>query len=213
MATDYFPRLSAVQDDNLQVRNMVNQQVNAALLIVTPMLILLIVAMPIVVRILYTPEFLPVVMFAVLTLLGIPFKTVSWAMGYVYLAKGDGKLFVTMEIISGLVILGSNLLLYYLFGLNGLGLSFIITYFLGVIFSYYVLSNKYEFRMPVKFAKQFAILYGLIMLSFGTVFIANNTHRYLAGSLIFILGGLYSIKKLSGLMDLRSFISERFGRR
>jgi O-antigen/teichoic acid export membrane protein len=212
MATDYFPRLSAVQSDNVQVRNLVNQQIDAALLIVTPLLILLIVAMPVVVRILYTPEFLPVVMFAVLTLLGIPFKTVSWAMGYVYLAKGDGRLFVIMEVISGSVILASNLILYYYFGLNGLGLSFIVTYLLGVIFSYYVLRRKYQFKMPEKFIRQFVLLYGFIILTFLTVLINNELYRYVAGAIVCIIAGLYSVRKLSYLIDLRSIISERFSR-
>jgi O-antigen/teichoic acid export membrane protein len=210
MATDYFPRLSAIQADNKQVRSLVNQQVESALLIVTPMLILLIVAMPIVVRILYTPEFLPVVMFAILTLMGIPFKTVSWALGYVYLAKGAGGLFITMEIISGLVILAANLLLYYFFGLNGLGLSLILTYFLAVIFSYYVLRKKYEFSMPSKLLKQFWILYGFIILTFFTVFVTNDVYRYMAGTIICILAGIYSFRKLSKLMDLKKLISDRF---
>lgn len=213
MATDYFPRLSAVQADNTRVRNLVNQQIEAALLIITPLLVLLIVGMPLVVRILYTPEFLPVVMFAVLTLIGIPFKTISWAMGYIYLAKGDGKLFMIMEIVSGILILASNLLLYYFFGLNGLGLSFIITYFLGVLFSYYVLRHKYYFRMPGKFIKQFSILFILLILTFGTVFIKPDLYRYLAGILICISAGIYSIRKLSALMDLRSLLTQRFNRR
>jgi O-antigen/teichoic acid export membrane protein len=213
MATDYFPRLAAVQADNTKVRNLVNQQIETALFIVTPLLILLIVGMPLVVRILYTPEFLPVVMFAVLTLIGIPFKTISWAMGYVYLAKGDGKLFMIMEIVSGVVILASNLILYYFFGLNGLGLSFIITYFLGVIFSYYVLRKKYDFRMPEKFIRQFSILFVFMILTLATVFIPVNLYRYLAGGLICVTAGIYSAHKLSGLMDLRSLVAEKLWKR
>jgi O-antigen/teichoic acid export membrane protein len=212
MATDYFPRLSAVQSDTEKVNKLVNQQVDSALLIVTPLLALLILFMPVVVRILYTPEFLPVVMFATLTLLGIPFKTVSWAMGYVYLAKGNGKLFMTMEIISGVVILGLNLLFYYFNGLNGLGISFITTYILGVIFSYLVLKWKYDFRFPDKFLRKFLFLYGFILLVFLTSFINNDVIRYLGGTTILAFSVFYSLYKLNDLMDLRSFLSEIFHR-
>ncbi|MBK7480387.1 MAG: oligosaccharide flippase family protein [Bacteroidales bacterium] len=91
MATDYFPRLSAVQNND-EVKKLVNQQVDSALLIVSPLLILLVVMMPVVVRILYTPAFVPVVMFTTLTVLGIPFgEKLFPGNGYVYLAKGDGK--------------------------------------------------------------------------------------------------------------------------
>jgi O-antigen/teichoic acid export membrane protein len=212
MATDYFPRLSAVQADNDKVKKLVNQQVESALLIVSPLLVLLIVLMPIVVRILYTPAFLPVVMFAILTVLGIPFKAVSWAMGYVYLARGDGKLFLTMEIISGSVILALNLLFYHLYGLNGLGISFIITYLLGVIFSYLVLRWKYAFDFPDKFLKKFSILYGFVLLTFLTVFIQDIVIRFIAGILILIPAVFYSFHKLDELMDIKSFITAKIKR-
>ena len=98
MATDYSPRLSAIHSDNAKIKELVRQQSETALLIITPLLALLIVAMPLVIRILYSPSFLPVVMFASLTILGMQFKVVSWAMGYVYLAKGDGQPFMIIEI-------------------------------------------------------------------------------------------------------------------
>lgn len=212
MATDYFPRLAAVQTDNEKVRTLVNQQVDATLLIVSPLLVLLIVMMPIVVRVLYTPAFLPVVMFAILTLLGIPFKAISWAMGYIYLAKGDGRLFITMEIISGFVILVLNLLFYILYGLNGLGVSFILTYILGSLFSFFVSKWKYEFSFPRKFLSQFFILYGFVLLSFITVFIQHNVFRYIGGAVIFGLSAFYSLHKLNDLMDFRAFFSGKLNR-
>ncbi len=209
MATDYFPRLAAVQTDNEQVKTLVNQQIDTALLIMAPLLILLIILMPIVVRILYTPAFLPVVMFATLVILGIPFKVISWAMGYVFLAKGDGKLFMTMEIISGIVILTFNLLFFYLFGLNGLGISFVLTYFVGIIFSFNVLKYKYKFRFPQKFYKRFSILYGFVLLSFVIVLINNDILRYTGGTIIFVISTLYSLFRLDSLMNLRTFLSGR----
>jgi O-antigen/teichoic acid export membrane protein len=207
MATDYFPRLTAVQTDNKQVRELVNQQVDASLLIMVPLLILLIVMMPVVVRILYTPAFLPVVMFATLTILGIPFKAISWAMGYVYLAKGNGRLFMIMEIISGFVILALNLLFYYYFGLNGLGISFILTYILGVLFSFFVLRWKYEFSFPKKFLGGFSVLYSFVLLSFLAVLLKDDVLRYIGGTIIFALSGVYSVRRLNDLMDFRAYFS------
>lgn len=212
MATDYFPRLAAVQADNIKVKKIVHQQVDSALLIVSPLLTLLIVMMPLVVRILYTPAFLPVVMFATLTVLGIPFKTISWAMGYVYLAKSDGKLFMIMELASGIITLLLNLLFYSIYGLNGLGISFIITFILSVIFSYYVLKCKYRFSLPENFIWKFSILYGFVLLSFFTIFIDSDVFRYTAGIGVFLIAGLYSLNKLNDLMDLRSLVAKLFKR-
>jgi O-antigen/teichoic acid export membrane protein len=151
-------------------------------------------------------------MFASLTVLGIQFKAISWAMGYVYLAKGNGQLFLTMEIISGIVILALNLLFYYLYGLNGLGISFILTYLLCMIFSYFVLKWKYHFSFPDKFYGRFLITYGFVVLSFLTVFISGVAYRYLAGIIVLVLATLFSLFKLNELMDIRSYFSDKFKR-
>lgn len=212
MATDYFPRLSAVQDSDDKVKELVRQQGETALLIMTPLLALLIITMPLVIRILYTSAFLPVVMFANLTVLGMQFKAMSWAMGYVYLAKGKGKLFLTLEIISAGVILVLNLLFYYLYGLNGLGISFILSYLFGMVLAYYVLNWKFRFNFPFKFYSRFLTTYLFIIFSFLTVFIPGTTYKYLAGILVFVIAAVYSLFKLNELMDLRTYIAGKLKR-
>ena len=212
MATDYFPRLSAIHADDGKVMELVRHQGETALLIMTPLLAILIVTMPLVVRLLYTPEFLPIVMFASLTVLGMQFKAVSWAMGYVYLAKGNGQLFLTMEVISGIFVLLLNLVFYNLYGLNGLGISFMFTYLVGMIFSYLVLKRKYHFSFPNKFFGRLITTYLFVVISFLTVFIQITTYRYLAGSIILVLATIFSLSKLDELMDLRSYISGKLRR-
>ncbi|MBN1386950.1 MAG: O-antigen translocase [Bacteroidales bacterium] len=210
MATDYFPRLSAVQADNEKVKELVRQQAETAVLIMTPLLGLLIIAMPMVVRILYTPAFMPMAMFASITLLGMQFKAISWALGYVYLAKGNGRLFLILEIISGMLILGLNLFFYYFFGLNGLGISFILSYFSGIILAYSVLKWKYDFSFPPKFYGKLFIAYGFVVATFLTVFISGAFYKYLAGILVLLGATVFSFIKLNELMDLRSFFSGIF---
>ncbi|MGQ1785698.1 O-antigen translocase [Saccharicrinis sp. GN24d3] len=213
MATDYFPRLSAVQSDNQKVKTLVSQQGETALLIMAPMLSSLIVGMPLIVRVLYTDEFLPIVMFANLTMLGMLFKVISWAMGYVFLAKGEGRLFLILEIISGSIILALNLLFYYLYGLNGLGISFIISYVLGVIIGYSVLQGRYQFSYPRKFYGRFLATNGLVFLSFISVFIPNITLKYLVGGCILAVTTLYSYYKLNELMDFKQLIISKISRK
>ncbi len=212
MATDYFPRLSAIQSDNLKVRKLVSQQAETALLIMAPLLALLIVTMPLAVRVLYTAAFLPIVMFANLTVLGMQLKAVSWSMGYVFLAKGDGRLFLILEIISATVILGLNLLFYYLYGLNGLGISFILSFLFGVILSYTVLRSKYKFSFSKKFYGRFAITYSLVIVSFITVFIPNETMKYAAGLSVLIVAVIYSYYKLNELMDIKQLVINKFNK-
>jgi len=206
MATDYFPRLSAIQADNEKVKELVKQQAETAVLIMTPLLGLLIIAMPLVVRILYTPAFMPIVLFASLTLLGMQFKAISWALGYVYLAKGDGRLFLILEIISGAIILGLNLVFYYFYGLNGLGVSFILSYFVGIILAYSVLRWKYSFSFPRKFYGKLIIAYGFVVATFLTIFIPDTLYKYIAGILVLMGASVFSLLRLNELMDLKALI-------
>jgi len=210
MATDYFPRLSAMQDDNRKMNELVKQQTETALLIMSPLLALLIISMPLVVRVLYTPAFLPMVMFASLTVLGTPFKAMSWAMGYVNLAKGSGRLFVILEVISGMLMLGLNLLFYHLYKLNGLGISYIISYLFGVLLVYVVLKSKYNITYGFRDIKRYIITYLLVAMSFSTVFIQDQFLRYGAGIVALIVITLYSLKVLNELMDIKSFIKSKF---
>ncbi|SMO49964.1 Membrane protein involved in the export of O-antigen and teichoic acid [Saccharicrinis carchari] len=212
MATDYFPRLSAIQHDNLKVRKLVSQQAETALLIMAPLLALLIVTMPLAVRVLYTSAFLPIVMFANLTVLGMQLKAVSWSMGYVFLAKGDGRLFLILEIVSGAFILGLNLLFYYLYGLNGLGISFILSFLFGVVLSYAVLNKKYQFRLSKKFYGRFLITYSIVVLSFITVFIPDEIVRYGAGTGVLIIAIVYSYYKLNELMDIKQLVLDKLNK-
>ena len=212
MATDYYPRLSAVQSDDDKVKELVRQQAETALLIMTPLLSLLIITMPLVVRILYSPVFLPIVMFANLTVLGMQFKAISWAMGYVYLAKGNGQLFLFIEIISGIVILLLNLIFYYFFGLNGLGISFILSYLFGMALGYFFLNRKYNFSFPKVLYTRFFVTYSFIIVSFLTIFISNIIFRFLVGSIILVFTTMFSFVKLNELMDLKTFIASKLKR-
>ena len=213
MATDYFPRLSSIHMDNLKVQELVRQQSETAVLILTPLLSLLIVMMPIVIRVLYTQEFMPMLMFTNLTILGIHFKTLSWAMGYIYLAKGHGRLFLTLEIISGSVILGLNLFCYHVYGLNGLGISFIISYAFAILIQFFVLKWKYRISFPPHLYLKMIFTYTFVLLAFATSYIDNVLYRYVAGGLVLGLATLYSVIKLNQLMDLKSFIMEKIKRK
>ncbi len=209
MATDYFPRLSSVQSDNRKVKDLVCQQGETALLIMAPLLTLLIVTMPLVIRLLYTSEFLPIVMFANLTVLGMQLKAVSWAMGYVFLAKGDGRLFLTLEIVAGTMILLLNLFFYNFYGLNGLGVSFIVSFFLGGVMSYVVLKRKYQFSFSRKFYTIFFITYGLVVASFLSIYIHDIIYKYILGVAIFALTAVYSLYKLNELMDIKQLVMDK----
>lgn len=204
MSTDYFPRLSAINTDIEKVKVLVRQQAETALFIITPLLALLIITMPLVIRLLYTPAFIPVVLFANLTVLGMPLKVITWAIGFIYLAKGNGRLFFIVELIYGIFVLAFNLLGYYFWNLEGLGVSFIVTYIIGFAINYIILNSKYGFDYPISFARTFIIIYFFSIAAFLSSLIQKPEFKYAAGFIVFIIATSYCLYQLNKMMDIKT---------
>jgi O-antigen/teichoic acid export membrane protein len=208
MATDYYPRLSAINNDIEKVKELVRQQAETAVLIMTPLLTLLVITMPFVIRILYTPAFLPVIMFANLTILGMPFMAVTWAMGYTFLAKGHGSLFLTIEFIPSIVALINNLAGYYFWGLNGLGYSFILNYIIGYTITYMIVKSRYKVSFPISFYKVFITSLAFCLFSFISVTLLTSYYKYIASITSFCLASIFAIVVLNKRMDIKIIINK-----
>ena len=92
MTTDYYPRLAAASDDPVKFRDTVNQQAEVALLMAGPLLVIFLILIPIVIIILYSSEFLPMVEYMQWATIGVVFKIIAWTTAYQFTAKGDNSL-------------------------------------------------------------------------------------------------------------------------
>ena len=128
MRTDYFPKLSGIINSVEKVNSTVSQQSIVGVLIIGPLVLIFLVFLPFIIKILYSEEFLVISDFITWAILGILFKTLSWSIGYVILAKGDNKLFIKTGLFFNALLLVMNILGYYFYGLEGLGISFLVYY-------------------------------------------------------------------------------------
>lgn len=128
MLTDYYPRLSAAHTHTAEVRKILTQQTNIALLILCPVVVLFIATAPVIVRIFLTSSFLPVVPFLLWAILGMICKVPATSLAYVLIAKGDTKAFIATEILSWSTILCCNIVAYTLWGIEGIGIAFLVGY-------------------------------------------------------------------------------------
>ena len=181
MGTDYYPRLSAVANSNLLCKQTINQQAEIALLILAPILIAFLVFINWVVILLYSSKFVAINEMIYWAALGMFFKAASWAIAFIFLAKGTTRLFFWNELISKMYLLGFNLLGYYLLGLKGLGISFMLVFIVYLIQVYIVSKVKFEFAFDHDFIRIFTFQFSLAVAGFLTV-------RYLSFPLIYIIG-------------------------
>ena len=206
MGTDFFPRLCAVNTDNLQIKKMVNQQAEIILLILGPILIFIVSSLPLVIRILFTPKFMPIVDLIQWAIPGVVFQALCWTLGLTILAKGNFKIYFVIEITFQLLILITNIFFYHFLKLEGIGIAFMVMNFFGLILLLPFVMFKYSFSYERPFIKIFLIQLIFILISVLAVWRAGFPLAYFSGIILFIGSTLYSYFELKKRFDLKTIL-------
>ncbi len=206
MGTDYFPRLSAINKDNAKCHEIMNQQGDIAILLVAPIALVCLIFSPLIIRVLYSSQFLAATQYIQWALVGMMFKAVSWCVAFVFVAKAEMKLFIVNETIANAYILVLNLLGYKFFGLSGIGMTFALGYLIYTIQVYCIAHRRYGFRFSKELVKTFFILLGCILSVFLLIISWQSELVYYPAGLLAIAGITYSIIGLNKRMDLREFL-------
>lgn len=178
MSSDYFPRLAAVSGDLVVLSKTVFEQAFVAVLLITPIIIIFIAFASPLILVLYSSEFDPSVALLRWGILGMLFKAVSWSVGYVIIAKGDSKLFIKTAIGFNSVLLTLNLIGYYYGGLEGIGISLLVYFFIHFIMVQWITKSRYGFVMPAGFYPVFTFCVLLCGAAFGCSYIENTYLKY-----------------------------------
>lgn len=204
MGTDYYPRLSGAVHDHAKLNSLVNEQGNVALIILGPILTTFIVFLNFAIIILYSEDFLPIEAMMQYAIIGVFFKAASWLLGFILLAKGDTKMFFWNELSANIYQTFFNCIGYYFWGLEGLGISFIIGYLLYLTQMIFFTKIYYKFYFEKSFLTIFAIhtLIGIISLCC-IKFIKNAAISYIIGSSIIIISLLCSYVKLNQIINIK----------
>lgn len=213
MGTDYYPRLAAVAHDDELCKQSMNQQAEIALLILAPILIAFLVFINWAVILLYSAQFVAVTGMVYWAALGMFFKAGSWAVAFVFLAKGASKLFFWNELIGSSYTLLFNILGYHFYGLTGLGLSFFITYIIYLIQVYLIAKIKYEFSFEKSYLLLFVNQFALALTSFIAVIYLNQPYPYIVGVILIIISGWYSLNELEKRLSIKQAIRDFFEKR
>lgn len=211
MGTDYYPRLAGVANDRSKTNSAINQQAEVAILILAPILAIFLVFINWIVILLYSTKFVEISGMIHWAALAIFFKAATWAIGFILLAKGASKIFFYSELASNFYLLLFNLVGYKYLGLDGLGISFLLSYIISFFQVYLIAKIKYGFAFERVFYKIFTIQVIIGILCFLTVIMISAPYSYLVGFTLIIVSTLYSLKELDkriGLKALFPFINK-----
>jgi O-antigen/teichoic acid export membrane protein len=208
MATDYYPRLSAVANDNKRCKQTINQQSEIAVLILAPILIVFLVFIKWVIILLYSKQFIPVNTMIQWAALGMFFKAASWSVAFIFLAKGTTKLFFWNELINNAYTLGFSLIGFHFWGLTGLGYAFIAAYLLYAIQMLWVSKIKFDFAFDHSLNTIFIVQFGLACAGFLAMKNLEQPYNYIAGSIAIAFSCLYSIKELDKRLGILGILKK-----
>lgn len=209
METDYFPRLSAVGNDRRQMCDMVNRQIEVSLLIASPLLALLIVLMPIVIPLLFTNAFLPVIAMAQVAVLSMYFKAISLPIAYLQLAKANSMGYLLLEGLFDVLMVLFVMVGYHYWGLIGTGVALSLSYFANVLMVYAYAHVKYGYRISLPVIQLIAIQIPLGIAVYITTWLDNAWEAWGIGIILAFVSVAVSVNIVHQKTGLWTALKEK----
>lgn len=209
MATEYFPRLSSYSNDEKKFDNAINQQMELSFLLLAPLISAFLVLGELAIIILYSTKFLGVTFMIAFGVFGIFLKAPGWCLGFAFLAKGESKIFFINELCAEIYTLLTNILFYHLWGLNGLGLSFIVNYLIYTIQCIFVCHNRYNYNVAMSVLRFFAPQFLISLVILLIVILLPSTYKYTIGCSLVILSTYLSYRELQKRFNVITYIRSK----
>ena len=197
METDYFPRLSGVQNDIVATNECVNRQMEVSLLLLSPMLAGLIIFLPLLVPLLFSQQFLPVTGMAQVAALAMYMKVLTLPVAYITLARGKSLAYLFLETSYFVAFVLLMMVCYEHWGLLGTGIAITLAHLFE-----YILVNSYAYK---KYGYRFsATVYGyaivqvsLGLLAYVLTLTADGIVYWMTGVSVVLLSFCLSLHVLS----------------
>lgn len=198
MTTDYYPRLASISNDNEKINQEVNTQLEIALLLACPALVVTILFAPVGIRLLYSGRFdeaIPVLRWYVYGIFG---QVLCWPLGVIIAAQGRGKLLLSVEFLSNLIFLFLTYYFCKMYGLVGTAIAMIVNYviyFLEIIIIAKIIANTSVSKSNIGLIT--VVLVICIISSLISSNIADQIVYFIASALFATVTSYFMINKLS----------------
>lgn len=194
LMTDYYPRIAAVNNDNVALQDELNRQSMVTLVLCCPMFVLFMTLLPIFIKLLYTSEFLPAVDFVKWSIYFTLITIVSNQVDMILVAKYKSRIMLTLCVVIRVVQIFLSILLYDLYGLEGLGMTYLL---LGVLHMTLMCSTVYHLY-KIKFSRKFIkISFYVILFALASSFIQSSLVQapyYIATFTIVVTSIIFSLQ-------------------
>lgn len=211
METDFFPRLSAVNHDKAAANDTINRQIEVSLLIVSPMLAFLIIALPVLIPLLFRADFVPVVPMSQVAVFSMYMKAMSLPVSYLMLARGDSMGYLLLESVYDVLLVLLVVFGYERFGLWGTGVALTLSYVLDLLIVYAYAHLRYGYRLSLPVMQYAAMQLPLGVAAYVVTLIDDNPYIYwILGAIICFVSLAISVHVLHQKTSLWEALIRRF---
>lgn len=133
---EFYPRLSASTVRHNHASLIMTHQARTCSLLFFPCAVVAVLLTPLLIRLLYSAEYLPMAPYFVLGMIGMMMRPASMILSYSFIAFNKVRPYIFTEIISALSGLGLNIAGYIWGGFFGLGLATMAWYLLDLLIIY-----------------------------------------------------------------------------
>ena len=211
MESDFFPRLSAVSKDVCATNETVNKQIEVSLLILSPMLVALLTMLPVLVPLLFTADFFPVVGMAQLALLAMYFKVLTLPVAYITLARSASLSFLLLETLYFVFFVVAMVFGFMQWGIYGTGVAIVAAH----VFDYLLINcyayRRYGYRCTLTIGRYVFVQLSIGLLAFLVSLYADGWLYWITEAALTIASTAYSVSVLRSKTRLWEALLHKFG--
>jgi O-antigen/teichoic acid export membrane protein len=211
MESDFFPRLSAVSKDVCATNETVNKQIEVSLLILSPMLVALLTMLPVLVPLLFTADFFPVVGMAQLALLAMYFKVLTLPVAYITLARSASLSFLLLETLYFVFFVVAMVFGFMQWGIYGTGVAIVAAH----VFDYLLINcyayRRYGYRCTLTIGRYVFVQLSIGLLAFLVSLYAEGWLYWITEAALTIASTAYSVSVLRSKTRLWEALLRKFG--
>ncbi len=210
---DFFPRLSAASKDMGRANHIINQQIEVGVLLIAPILIFYVMAMPLVVRVLYSEEFLAAVPMTICAIAYMFFKALTTPVAFLPLAKGDSKMYMLTELIYDVFIAIAIPLAFTHYGLMGAGCLISCAGLFYLLLIHLLYRATYGYRFSPRLLHVYLLQFILLAATVASALLAPTALKWTVGGVAFLVSACVSLRILQRETTIISTIIAKLKKR
>lgn len=175
LEADYYPRLSAAQDNVRESNLIVNHQIEVSLLLVAPLVTFSVVSLPVVVPLLFSSAFNAVVPLTQVLMFALYARAFTLPVQYISLAKGASLSYLLLESFYDITVVVGVVLGHQFHGLMGAMVALLSVCVVESVFSCVYMHYKFGFHLAGRLMKTLA---KLLPFSFAAYFCTLCLHGW-----------------------------------